>query len=98
MAPRRVMTGPRASSHAQRVREPAPGGLPPAAVHEAQGPGLAVARLEALDLAHTQVQRLRGLLVGDAGVAQGFEDAGARAFLPTHGDGVHEGMTFSLNS
>src|SRR5581483_7159324 len=25
-----------------------------------------------------------------------FEHAGTRGFLPTHGDGVHEGMTFSL--
>ena len=76
--------------------QPLRGGLTPAAVDQAGGPGRAVAGLGALHLPDGQAQGRGRLAIGDAVVAQGLEDAGPGSFLPTHGDGVHEGMTFSL--
>jgi hypothetical protein len=81
---------------AHRVGEPLGRGLAPAPVDQAGRTGRPIAGLEPLHLPHGQVQGGGGFPVGEAFVAQGFENAGARRFLPTHGEGVHEGMTFSL--
>jgi hypothetical protein len=72
--------------------------LAPAAVQQARRPGRRVAVLEALHLPDAQAQGRGRLLVGDALIAQGFQDAGAWGFLPSHDNQVHEGMTFSLSS
>ena len=83
---------------AHRIDQAAPRGLAAAAVHQARRPGGLVAALEALHLPDAQSQGRGRLLVGDALIAQRFQDAGPWGFLPSHDDQVHEGMTFSLST
>jgi hypothetical protein len=83
---------------ADGIGQPAGRGPAAAAVHEpahAVGPE---AGFEPLDVAEGQAEGFGGLPVGDEPGAYRPHEPGPGGFLAAHGHGLHEGMTFSLNS